>query len=99
MPAVVSLSANGHNPPLIDDGTPDSKLLQKAVMPLADPLKPLMDDSAVPPRGRAARIVLLGGALFVVLLLAAAWKLTPLGTAKRWRLSSPNGRAGAPRRW
>jgi phospholipase D1/2 len=80
MPAVVSLSANGHNPPLIDDGTPDSKLLQEAVMPLADPLKPLMDDSAVPPRGRAGRIVLLGGALFVVLLLAAAWKLTPLGT-------------------
>src|SRR5258706_496748 len=49
-------------------------------MPLADPLKPLMDDSAVPPRGRAGRIVLLGGALLVVLLLAAAWKLTPLGT-------------------
>lgn len=80
MPAVVSLSANGHSPPPIDDGTPDSKLLQKAVMPLADPPKPPMDDSAAPPRGRAGRIVLLGGALFVVLLLAAAWKLTPLGT-------------------
>lgn len=49
-------------------------------MPLADPLKPPMDDSAAPPRGWRGRIVLLGGALVVILLLAAAWKLTPLGT-------------------
>jgi phospholipase D1/2 len=49
-------------------------------MPLADPPKPPMDDSVAPPRGWPGRIVWLGGALVVILLLAAAWKLTPLGT-------------------
>jgi uncharacterized membrane protein YdjX (TVP38/TMEM64 family) len=78
LPAVVSLSANGHNLQTIDDGAPDSKLLQEDVMPLADPPKPLVGASAAPPRGRPGPIVLLAGALAVALLLALAWKFTPL---------------------
>jgi uncharacterized membrane protein YdjX (TVP38/TMEM64 family) len=49
-------------------------------MPLADPFKPPMDDSAAPPRWWRGRIVLLGCGFLALLLLAAAWKLTPLGT-------------------
>jgi uncharacterized membrane protein YdjX (TVP38/TMEM64 family) len=48
-------------------------------MPLPDPLEPPMDDSAAPPRGWRGRVVWFGGGLIVFLLLAAAWKLTPLG--------------------
>ena len=80
-----SLTGNGHSLRPIDDGSPDPEEMTRLVEQVADPERPIGADAfaALELRGRAAKAPLrtlttFTIALVAVLVLTAAWSLTPL---------------------